>query len=161
MLVNFKFNHDIDLVYKTLTDPQFLIDRALKLGSLDAQSEFKHVESKLQISLIRRRKINVPRVLRAVLKSIQTAKTEETWSRSGDNYMCQNATDIDGAPLTIKGNISLTPSTTGCTFSADFEPDAKVPFIGKKLEKYAGKTIAKEIELECEYTVAYLDKQSE
>ena len=156
MIVNFEFKHDIEQVYKTITNPKFLEARAMELGSLEANSESQEIESNNQVTLIRKRKINVPSVLKAILKSVQTARTNELWSQNGDQYSCQNSTDIDGAPLKISGHIQLLPSVDGCTFKAEFETDANIPFIGKKLEKYAAKTVAKEIELECEYTAKYL-----
>lgn len=156
MIVTFEFKHDVETVYKTITNPLFLKDRALSLGSVEAQSDAVQEKSNNKVTLTRKRKINVPAVLKSMLKTIQTAQTDELWSQDGDNYSCQNSTIIDGAPLEISGQISLTPSVNGCTFQADFEPDAKVRFFAKKLEKYAGKTIAKEIELECEYTANYL-----
>lgn len=159
MIVNFEFSHDIDLVYKTITDPQFLKARALQLGSMAAESESQQIEANKAVTLVRRRKIKVPFVLRRMLNSIQIARTKELWCRNGEGYSCQNSTEIEGAPLTIAGQITLSPSDNGCSFQADFEPSAKIALIGKKLEKYAGKTVAKEIELECEHTAKYLSNQ--
>jgi len=156
MQVKYEFNHDISAVYQTLTNPDFLATRALKLGSLEASGSAKQVENNQQVTLTRKRKIKVPSVLKAFLKSIQTAVTNETWVADGSGYRCENSTDIQGAPLDIAGDIALTPSASGCTFIANFKPDAKIMFGARKLEKYAAKTIAKEIELECEYTAKHL-----
>ncbi len=156
MIVNHHFDHDIELVYNTLTDPQFLQQRALELGSMEAESQSQQVEGNQQVTLLRRRKVKVPFVLRKMLKTIQTANTSELWRQLDGGYRCENNTDVDGAPLAIKGNIALSSSASGCDFRAEFETEAKVALFKKKLQKYAGKTVAKEIELECEYTARHL-----
>ena len=156
MQVSYEFNHDISIVYSTLTDPDFLAARALKLGSIEANGNLEVGESNQKITLTRKRKINVPSVLKAFLKNVQTAVTQEIWCAQGDGYRCDNTTDIQGAPLAITGQINLAPSVNGCTFIASFKPDAKIMLGARKLEKYAAKTIAKEIELECEYTAKHL-----
>lgn len=156
MVVNFEFSQDVDKVYKTITNPEFLKERALQLGSMSAESEAQQIEANNQVTLVRERKIKVPFVFRRMLKSIQIARTKELWCRDGRGYSCQNSTEIEGAPLTIAGQITLSPSDNGCSFQANFEADAKIALIGKTLKKYAGKTVAKEIELECEYTADYL-----
>ena len=156
MQVTYEFSHDIATVFKTLTDPNFLAERALKLGSLEANGNAQGQASDQTVTLTRKRRINVPSVLKAFLKSVQTAVTNEVWCADGEGYLCKNNTDIQGAPLAVSGEVTLMPSAAGCTFVANFEPDAKIMLGAKKLEKYAAKTIAKEIELECEYTAKYL-----
>lgn len=156
MIVNHHFDHDIESVYKTLTDPQFLQQRALSLGNMEAESQSRQVEGQQQVTLRRRRRVKVPFILRKMLKTIQTADTKELWCQAGGDYRCANTTDIDGAPLSISGSITLSPSASGCDFSAEFQTEAKVALFKKKLQQYAGKTVAREIELECEYTDRHL-----
>ena len=157
MQVTHEFNHDINLVFKTLTDPAFLKQRALALGSLDANCDSKSAQTTCHVKLVRQRKINVPSVLSAFLKKIQTATTNEQWQQNAEQFNCENSTEIEGAPLSIKGTMSLVPSSSGCVFTANFETKAKIMFGKKKLQQYAGKTIAKELELECQYTQRHLD----
>jgi len=156
MQVIHEFHHDSNLVYKTLTDAEFLQQRALALGSLEASCDSSGTPADCQVKLIRQREIKVPAVLSAFLKNVQTASTNEHWKQQGDKYSCENSTEIDGAPLSIKGNVSLVPSESGCTFTANFQTKAKIMFGKKKLQQYAGKTIAKELELECQYTEKHL-----
>jgi len=157
MQVTHEFHHDTALVFNTLTDPDFLKQRALALGSLEANCDSHGKQAGRQLTLVRQREINVPSVLSAFLKKVQTATTNEQWQQQDEQYSCNNTTEIDGAPLSIKGNVSLIPNGSGCTFIATFETKAKIMLGKKKLQKYADKTIAKELELECEYTAKYLD----
>jgi hypothetical protein len=157
MKITHEFHHDINLVFKTLTDPVFLKQRALELGSIDASCDCQGAQPDLQIRLVRQREIKIPAVLSAFLKKVQTASTNEHWTHEGEQYNCENSTEIDGAPLSIKGNVNLAPSSSGCTYTANFETTAKIIFGKKKLQQYAGKTIKKELELECEYTQTALE----
>ncbi len=157
MRVTHTFSQDIQTVFKTLTDPEFLKQRAIALGSVKASCESDASDHDCKLTLVRERKINVPGVLSAFVKSVQIATTEEHWSLDGDQYECTNTTEIDGAPLSIKGSMTLSPNASGCTFSANFETKARIMFGKKNLQQYAAKTIAKELELECEYTAKHLD----
>ncbi len=156
MQVTHTFPQDIQTVFKTLTDPEFLKQRAIALGSAKASCESYVSDHHCQLTLVRERKINVPGVLSAFVKSVQIATTEEHWSLNGDQYECSNNTEIDGAPLSIKGSMTLTPNENGCTLSASFETKARIMFGKKNLQQYAAKTISKELELECEYTAKHL-----
>ena len=156
MQVTHQFNHDADLVFKTLTDPTFLKQRALALGSLDANCDSNGPSPDCQIELVRQREINVPAVLSAFVKKLQTATTNEQWKQQGEQFSCATATEIEGAPLSIKGTVNLAPKASGCTYTANFETRAKIMFGKKTLQQYAGKTIKKELELECGYTAKYL-----
>ena len=153
MQVKHEFRHDAKTVFNILTDAEFLKKRAIALGSIDANCNI----SGLKITLIRQREIKVPAVLSAFLNKVQTATTNELWHQHDDGFSCDNSTKIDGAPLSISGNINLVPSPNGCLFTANFETKANIIFGKSKLQKYAGRTIAKELELECQYTDKYLD----
>lgn len=157
MQVTYEFQYDINLVFKTLTDSEFLKQRALALGSLDAMCESRGVTPDCHVKLVRERQIKVPAVLSAFLKKIQTATTNEQWAQQERQFSCENSTAIEGAPLSIKGNVSLVPSELGCTFIANFETKAKIMFGKKNLQQYAARTIARELQLECEYTARYFD----
>jgi len=157
MRVTHEFKHDINLVFKTLTDPSFLKQRALALGSLSASCDSNGTPSDRQVTLIRQREIKVPAVLSAFLKKVQTATTNEQWKQNDNQFNCDNSTEIEGAPLSIQGTVNLVPSSTGCQFSANFITKAKIMFGKRKLQQYANKTIVKELELECQYTQKHLD----
>ena len=152
MQVRHEFKHDAKTVFNILTDADFLKKRAIALGSIDANCNING----LKITLVRQREIKVPAVLSAFLNKVQTATTSELWRQQDDGFNCDNSTEIDGAPLSINGNINLVPSANGCLFTANFETKAKIIFGKGKLQKYAGRTIAKELELECQYTDDYL-----
>jgi len=160
MQVTHTFSQDIQTVFKTLTDSDFLKQRAIDLGSVKASCNSDADDQDCKVTLVRERKINVPGVLSAFVKSVQIATTEEHWSQNGDQYTCRNTTEIDGAPLSIMGTMTLAPNGNGCTFSADFETKANIMFGKKKLQQYAAKTIAKELELECEYTAKHLNSST-
>ncbi len=156
MIIEFEFDHDIETVYKTITDTDFLVDRALSLGNESADAEAQDANGELTINLNRTRKIKVPAVLGALLKDKQTAISTEVWRADGDGYICDSKADIDGAPIKINGVMKLTPTDIGCRFHADVDVKARVLIGGGTIKKYASKTVAKELELECEYTAKHL-----
>jgi len=157
MQIEHQFSHDVSLVYKTLTDPEFLKQRALSLGSLDVRCEVKQEQSACQIMLVQERQINVPSVLSAFVKKIQIATTNEQWQRVGEGFSCDSDTEIDGAPLSIKCSFNLVPNASGSSFTANFQTEAKIIFGKKNLQQHAEKKIAREIQSECDYTDKHLN----
>ncbi|MFT6408153.1 MAG: hypothetical protein ACJAQ6_001569 [Arenicella sp.] len=80
MQVTHEFNHDIELVFKTLTDPVFLKQRALSLGNLDANCDANGEPSNCQLKLVRQRQINVPAVLSAFVKKFKSPRQSSNGS---------------------------------------------------------------------------------
>lgn len=156
MIVEYTFDHDVETVYATLTNPAFLIDRALSLGNEKADANLQESGSNRIIELERTRQIKVPAILNALLKQTQTATSKELWRKDGEGYVAESTADIDGAPISLNGTIRLSPSGTSCHFKADVTVKARVLIAKRTLKKYASKTVAKELELECEYTAKYL-----
>lgn len=156
MIVKFEFDQDVETVYQTMTDTEFLIQRALKLGNHLADAKADSDGDNVVIKLNRTRMIKVPSILSALISDEQTATSKEVWSRVGDKYICESKADIDGAPLELAGKITLSPNGSGCLYVAEVDVKAKVMIGRGTLKKYASKTVAKELELECEFTAKHL-----
>ena len=156
MIVKFEFNQDIETVYQTLINTEFLIERALELGNHAADAKADSDGDQVIINMNRTRMIKVPSILSALIKDEQTAISEEVWSRVGENYVCKSKADIDGAPLEVVGTVTLSPNGAGCLYEAEVDVKAKVMIGRGSLKKYASKTISKELELECEFTARHL-----
>jgi hypothetical protein len=55
---------------------------------------------------------------------------------------------VSGAPITLKGTMSLTPGGPGTLEEIDAELKAKVPLVGGKIEKAAAPPIEEAIDIE-------------
>ena len=55
---------------------------------------------------------------------------------------------IEGAPIRVDGNLTLSPTATGCRQSVVGEVKAKIPLVGGKVEQSAAPVLVEGIELE-------------
>ncbi|PRY61265.1 uncharacterized protein DUF2505 [Knoellia remsis] len=86
---------------------------------------------------------NLPDIARGFVGDTLTVIESQTWgpaaadgSRSADLNL-----HIKGAPMTLRGTITLAPTATGSVEEIDAELKAGVPLIGGKLEKAAAEPL--------------------
>jgi hypothetical protein len=82
----------------------------------------------------------------------QTLKVTETqdWGPASDDGSRQGTVEmaVAGAPISLKGTMSLRPGGPGTVETLDSELKAKVPLIGGKIEKAAAPPIEEAIDIE-------------
>lgn len=171
MIIDYDFDHDIDTVYQTITDIDFLLERALELGSDSAEAEIETDGDQTTIILSRSRQIKVPKLIRGLINKQQNAKNTEVWrAKDGGGYISDSRADVDGIPINIAGIVTLSSikrstkrstkcsvkSATACHYKADINVSVRTRIAANTIKKYATKLIAKEIALECHYVAKYL-----
>ena len=82
----------------------------------------------------------------------ETLKVTETqdWGPASDDGSRQGTVEmaVAGAPISLKGTLSMRPGGPGTVEQLDSELKAKVPLIGGKIEKAAAPPIEQAIEIE-------------
>ncbi len=84
MSVRYEFEHNAETVFAKLTDPQFLVDRCLSLGELEASCEVEEQQDQTVVSLTRKVKTDLPRFLAKMLDPVQTMHMTEQWQSAGE-----------------------------------------------------------------------------
>ena len=136
MSVTVQFESGVDEVYELLTDPQFLVDRSLALGELSAECEVSEDEGVTIVSLEREVSRDLPKVLAKLFDSVQTMDMTETWREQGDGYRGDWTIEIRKQPVTITARFELMPTASGCQYTVSHKAKAKIPLVGKQVEKY-------------------------
>lgn len=136
MSVRHEFDSDVDTVYETLSDPQFLVDRSLALGELSAECEVEEGDGVTTIRLEREVSRDLPKVLAKLFDSVQVMDMTENWQEDGEGYSGDWVIEIRGQPVTITATFSLQPSAGGCSYTVSHKAKAKIPLVGKQVEKY-------------------------
>ena len=136
MSVHCDFEHDVQTVYETLTDPQFLVDRCMAMGELGAECEVEENEEATSVHLVREIRRNPPRILAKVFDPVQFTEMTEQW-QPGENGWHGNWTmQVRGQPITIMGSFELLGTPGGCRYSVSHQVRANVPLLGGRIEKY-------------------------
>jgi len=136
MTVKFEFSSDIDTVFELLTDPDFLVQRSVEIGELGADCEVVDEDRKTTVKMTREVERDLPAFLAKIFNPCQTVEMVEEWKRAGDRYLGDLDFDVIGQPVTIKARFELKPKGEGCEYSITYTPKAKIPVIGKKVEKF-------------------------
>jgi len=137
MSVNYEFEHDVQTVYETLTEPQFLVDRCSALGELSAECDVEEADDgTTTVKICREIKRDLPRVLSRVFDPVQVMDMTEEWCPAGDGWRGEWTMDVRGQPVVVSARFELVPTSTGCRYSVTHSAKAKIPLIGKQIEKY-------------------------
>ena len=135
--MHFEFGFDVRSVYEILTEPQFLVDRCLDLGELEASCEVEERGKSTVISLTRKVEQDLPRFLSKMIDPVQTMQMTETWRPDGNGGYTGDYTFVmQGQPVTITASFELYPTADGCCYVIDHLVKAKVPLVGGRIEKY-------------------------
>lgn len=139
MSMHYEFEHDAQSVFNLLTDPDFLVDRCLDLGELEASCEVEEKGDVTVISLTRKLTRDLPRFLAKMMDPEQTMHMTEKWQSDGEGGWNGNYTfEMEGQPVIIRASFELYPTDAGCCYSIEHDVTAKIPLIGGKIEKYIG-----------------------
>ena len=94
----------------------------------------------------------IPSFLRAMLPGDLMIRRTEIWR----GYRGNVEAEVDGAPGTITGVMSLEPDGTGCVLGRQLTVEVPLPLIGGKVEKLVSDNIASLLESEHQFTVTWL-----
>jgi len=137
MSIHYEFDQDAQSVFNLLTDPQFLVDRCLELGELEASCDVEERGDSTVILLTRKVEQDLPRFFAKVFDPVQTIHMTETWQPDDSGGFAGEYTFvIEGQPISISATFELFPADNGCCYVIDHRVKAKVPVIGGRIEKY-------------------------
>ena len=137
MAHTFPVNCDIDKAFSMLSDPIFINARNLAIGELESDCRVEKQDNKTVLYITRRiMRDNVPKALSKVIKPVQTVEFVEQWHKEGDSMVGHYKSDIAGMPVKVDADIKLTPSPNGCTYTIDHTARAKIPLVGRLVEKF-------------------------
>lgn len=137
MGLKFTFSHSVDDVFDLICDPNFLVERSMALGEISADAETEEDDNgKILISMRREVKQDLPSFLAKMFSSEQVITMHEEWQQIGTSFIGKGTYDVEGQPVTIKTEMTLKPEGDGSIYSITYHSKAKIPIIGKKVEKF-------------------------
>jgi hypothetical protein len=136
MAVKAEIRHDVETVYETLADPQFLVDRCLALGELEAECEVEEVGDVTVVKMVRKIQRDLPRVLARVFGDEQVTEMAEEWQPDGEGWRGHWTMTVQGQPVTIEADFRLEPTGSGCRYTVSHRANARIPVVGRQVEKF-------------------------
>lgn len=136
MAVEFEFEQDVQSIYETLTDPQFLVDRCLALGELDAECEVEEGDEITTVKLVREIERDIPKVLARLFKGAQVTEMTEEWQPHKKGWRGHWTLSVRGQPVTVEADFTLEPTRKGSRYTVSHRAKAKIPVVGRQVEKF-------------------------
>jgi hypothetical protein len=154
--MHYEFLYDIESVLSLLTDPDFLVDRCLHLGEMEASCEVEEQGEITTITMTRKLERDLPGFLAKMMDPIQVINLQEQWQQNGEeSWKGDYSFEVEGQPVTIGASFELYATDTGCCYTITHRAKAKIPLLGRRIEKY----IQGQAEEGCTAELAYLQQQ--
>jgi hypothetical protein len=137
MAHTFPVNCDVDKAFSLLSDPFFINARNLAIGELESDCKVEQQGDKTVLYITRRiARDGVPKALTKILKPVQTVEFVEEWHKEGDTMVGHYKSDIVGMPVVVNAELKLIPTPNGCEYFIDHTAKAKIPLVGRLVEKF-------------------------
>lgn len=136
----FEYPHDVDTVFRLITDPDVLTKRCEALGERDVKAEATEDDGVTKTRVAREVEQALPGFAKKLFKPTNVVVEREEWRSAGDRRVGKGSLKIAGTGASIDSTISLSPSGAGAVYEIDFQVTAKAPLIRKKLEAFIGET---------------------
>ena len=149
--VSFSYPFSADTVYAFVTDPDEVKKRSETFGESNVVVDVSESGSTKTVTCTRETEVDLPAFAKRIFKPRNTVTDRKEWSVAGDNRIAQLHIDVQGAPTSMDGTITITPQGDSCVYEVSFTTTAKVPLIRKKLEAYIDGLTTEEIKREFEY----------
>ena len=137
MAVHYEFEHEVESVLALLMDPDFLVDRCLALGELEASCEVEELDGTTVIKLTRKLQRDLPGFLAKMMDSVQIIRITEQWQADDEGgWNGEYTFEVEGQPVAVGARFELYPTDAGCCYSIEHSASAKIPLLGRRIEKF-------------------------
>jgi hypothetical protein len=149
------YKADTERVYSLLTDEQFLVDRCIGLGDLEAECDIEEQGDVTVIRLTRKLVRDLPVLLSKLFNPEQTLKLREEWREDEDSEgsrVGKFVIEVRNQPITIFADFRLDPTVEGCRYTIKHKVKSRIPLVGSRVNKY----VLRQIEAGCKKQMEYL-----
>jgi len=136
----FEYPHDVDTVFRLITDPDALTKRCEALGERDVKVEVSEEGGTTKTRIAREVEQELPGFAKKLFKPTNVVVEREEWRSDGNRKVGTGNLKIVGTGASIDSTIELSPTGSGSVYEMDFQVSAKAPLIRKKLESFIGET---------------------
>lgn len=149
-----QFEAQPDAVYTLFTDRAFQQERLDDCGGIDPQVVSLEPADG-GYTVVTRQSIPsslLPSMVASMMSGDPVTERTENWRPDGDGYAADFAVVIKGAPASVKGTMTLTPSDGGSTFTVTGQAAVPIPMFGPKIETIIAEQISQLLQLEADFT---------
>lgn len=125
-------------VFALFCDTDFVAGRLADSGALEPEVVSLETGGVAALELVTQQSIPadaLPSMVAPMIGGDPQTRRTETWQQDGDSYRAELAVTVKGAPASLKGTMTLTPTDTGSTLTVDAFANVPIPMFGAKIEE--------------------------
>ncbi|QGN56748.1 DUF2505 domain-containing protein [Nostocoides sp. HKS02] len=150
-----------DEVFAVLSDAKFQEAKCAATAAVRHSATVKVVGDRTVITTERELPSDgLPDFAKSMVGDALKVTETQDWGPASDDGTRQGTVEmgVAGAPISLKGTLSLQPGGAGTVEALDAELKARVPLIGGKMEKAAAPPIEEAIAIEHQTAVEWLNR---
>ena len=147
-----KFDASVDAVFEYLADPDFLVERAMAVGDVEASYEVEEDDETVTVIAERTTQTELPGFLAKLFKPEQEITITENWRGDSDLMEGDYEMVIHGQPARVNATITLKASgDNACSYTISHKAKVDIPLIGARAAKFLLGETERVAALELEY----------
>ncbi|MCA2205683.1 DUF2505 domain-containing protein [Nocardia rosealba] len=148
------YTHSIDAVRAAYSDEQYWKARIAEVGGPSARLDSLTVDGdQVRIQLVQSIPADqLPPAITAVRPGDLVIPRVEHYTGTSGTFEAH----VDGAPATVRGRVTLTPTATGCEGSVTGTIEVKIPLFGGKIEAAIAERLTELLSNEATFTEQWL-----
>jgi hypothetical protein len=155
-----EYRHPVNKVWEAFTDPEFYQAKFEGIGHRNVEVvSSERDEDGFIIETSREVPVDVPAVLRSILRDWNTLLQSEHWLEEGKGvYTNELQIEARGVPANLSGTMRLSARGKGCVNEVAITIRASVPLIGGKMEQFVARDTEETLAAEYEFIREYLEE---
>ena len=134
-----QYSQDIDTVFAAFMNPDFVKARSEAVGARNIDVTVSEADGVYTLTIIREMPSDAPGALRKFIPAWSKTTQVETWEGGvGGPYTGTAKANVDGVSVSITGKMKLSASGSGSVNVTETLIKVSIPFVGGKMEKFAG-----------------------
>ena len=147
-----KFAASVDAVFEYLADPDFLVERAMAVGDVEASYEVEEDDECVTVVAERTTRTELPGFLARLFKPEQEITITENWRGDSDLMEGDYEMVLHGQPARVDARITLKSNgEDSCSYTISHKAKVDIPLIGAKAAKFLLGETERVAALELEY----------
>jgi hypothetical protein len=150
-----QYSQDIDAVFASFMNPDFVKARSEAVGARNIDVTVSEEDGVYTLTITREMPSDAPGALKKFIPAWSKTTQVETWKGdTGGPYTGTTEANVDGISVSITGSMKLSALSTGSVNVTETLIKVSIPFVGGKMEKFAGSASKEMLAKEYEYNKA-------
>lgn len=142
MTIKYQFSANAEKTFSMLTSEEFLRKRCEIQGEIKVDCKISEKKGITTVVLDRTIRRDLPSILAKMFNPENRTIMTESWKSKGEGFDGSYEIEVKGQPVTLFAKFKLENNKKGSLFTIDHSCKARIPLVGKHVEKFVVGQIA-------------------